>query len=747
MKRIIKKTALSVACVTAGIAGCAEPTELANDVQTPFEDLQLTGGKADQVANARLIDDIDLDSMIQGKFDRRVRVYGFTFEAKAGAQVKVDLRTKAGSDSLDAQSGQALDTVAAIYGPIVGDSKGRKLAASDDTDEGVEANLPELTVPQDGKYLVIFSTWNDPGAGEYEVEVACSGTNFQCMRPVQQGVCLPGTQYIQGQTVVGDETWARCNVVLLENTIVEEGATLTINPGVTVKGNFLGEGSYGQVGLQVDGTLQAVGTESHPVVFTALRDGWKGLTLNGDHNTLQTAFVEKAAVGVEVKGSHNRFEHLDINTGALGMRFNADSLENTLRHVRIEAVESGIDQRGNAQLDGEDVILIGKGADQGTGLDAEATGLSRIDGAIITGFRTGLHFDNAEYEFEDTTVAGNGTGVSVTGPDGGVHPQFECPAMPAATTPSRPRPSIPQPWPRDPKFVNCDIVNNADEGVHISAPQLVVIERSNIEGNGAGVVIEADSLHQESRINANNILGNGDTWQVDTWHINGTLDISGNFWNRISDPELSSSWRTEHSVANACRTVRSNMNGCTWRSPNYICGPYTCTRGAGNDWNCSAPNVTTAWEGEVSFTGFAPERLDVGVNLEGLSNDISKIRGDLGLDAAPVVVTEPTAAGTLIINEIDYDQPGADDGEFIELYNPGASAVQLAGFAVELVNGSNGEVYHRVPLSTGVQGPNSGFLQAGGYLVIGREKVLDALSADVLRVALTHSIQNGSPDG
>ncbi len=749
MNRHIKHTALSLAFAATGLAGCAEPTQVNGaDVATPFDDLALSGGKADQVKNAHILDDIDLDSTIQGKFDPRVRVYGFTFEAKAGASVKVNLATQAGADSFDARFGEGLDTVAAIYGPIRGDDKGRKLAASDDTDAGVEADLPELLVPEDGRYLVIFSSWNDPGAGQYQVNLSCAGTNFQCMRPVEQGVCLPGTRYIQGQTVVGDETWSRCNIVLLENTLVEDGAVLTINPGVTVQGNFLGEGSYGDVALQVDGTLQAIGTDTHPIVFTALRDGWKGVQLNGDNHSVRHAFVEKAAVGFDVKGNNSRFEHVDINHGELGLRFGPESLDNRLDHVRIEAVDHGIAQGEAAVVNGEDVVILGKGADTGVGLDADATGASRIANAVVSGFRTGMHFDNAEYEFEDTTIAGNGKGVSVTGPDGGVHPGFTCPAMPAATTPSRPAPAPPRTWPRDPKFVSCDIVNNAEQGLHILAPQLVVIEGSNIEGNGAGLVIEADSLHEDSRINGSNVVGNGDTWQVDAWHINGVLDISGNFWDRISDPELSSSWRTEHTLTSACTSVRTNMNGCTWRNPVYTCGAYTCTRGTGSNWNCSAPDASTRWEGEVSFTGFAPERLPAGPDLDALSAAVSAARRDLGLDASSSTEPAPTAEGTLVINEIDYDQPGADDGEFIELYNPGDEAVALDGFVVELVNGANGEVYHSVSLSTGIEGAGDvRTLQPKGYLVIGRRKVLDALPADVLRTELTRSIQNGSPDG
>lgn len=73
----------------------------------------------------------------------------------------------------------------------------------------------------------------------------------------------------------------------------------------------------------------------------------------------------------------------------------------------------------------------------------------------------------------------------------------------------------------------------------------------------------------------------------------------------------------------------------------------------------------------------------------------------------------------LVINEIDYDTPGPSDAaEFIEILNPGASAVDLSGYRIELVDGSGGEVYASY---TG-----SGQLGAGKYFVIGDTAVIQS---------------------
>ena len=81
----------------------------------------------------------------------------------------------------------------------------------------------------------------------------------------------------------------------------------------------------------------------------------------------------------------------------------------------------------------------------------------------------------------------------------------------------------------------------------------------------------------------------------------------------------------------------------------------------------------------------------------------------------------PPPSGGLVINEIDYDQVGADTGGFVEIANTTGSAIVLDGTALVLVNGGDGTEYSRISLT--------GSLAAGGYL------------------ALDIEAQNGAPDG
>ncbi|MBX7193919.1 MAG: lamin tail domain-containing protein [Sandaracinaceae bacterium] len=95
-----------------------------------------------------------------------------------------------------------------------------------------------------------------------------------------------------------------------------------------------------------------------------------------------------------------------------------------------------------------------------------------------------------------------------------------------------------------------------------------------------------------------------------------------------------------------------------------------------------------------------------------------------------------TPASHLVINEMDYDQMGADTAEFVELHNPTASAIDLTGHVLVAVNGlAAGAVeYSRVTLS--------GSLAAGGYLLV------TATGSTVPGATLTFpdTLQNG-PDG
>ena len=92
----------------------------------------------------------------------------------------------------------------------------------------------------------------------------------------------------------------------------------------------------------------------------------------------------------------------------------------------------------------------------------------------------------------------------------------------------------------------------------------------------------------------------------------------------------------------------------------------------------------------------------------------------------------------VVINEIDYDQPGTDTSEFIELFNSSSSAVLLDNYFVDLINGSNSSSYRTIDLS--------GFsIDANGYFVMCGDASLVA-NCDYSFTTTNSWFQNGSPD-
>ncbi|MBP6511420.1 MAG: lamin tail domain-containing protein [Bacteroidia bacterium] len=99
------------------------------------------------------------------------------------------------------------------------------------------------------------------------------------------------------------------------------------------------------------------------------------------------------------------------------------------------------------------------------------------------------------------------------------------------------------------------------------------------------------------------------------------------------------------------------------------------------------------------------------------------------------------AQSTLVINEVDYDQPSVDSAEFIELYNASPSGINLGDYTVLLFNGnaSSNSFYDSFPLPSQV-------LNSGDYFVICGGSGLVPNCDMVLANKFANIIQNGFPD-
>jgi hypothetical protein len=97
-----------------------------------------------------------------------------------------------------------------------------------------------------------------------------------------------------------------------------------------------------------------------------------------------------------------------------------------------------------------------------------------------------------------------------------------------------------------------------------------------------------------------------------------------------------------------------------------------------------------------------------------------------------------TASATVVINEIDYDQPSTDAAEFIELKNVGTAPVNLGTYLVVLINGNGDTIYETFNLPAVDLAP-------GDYFVICANPATTP-ECDLDVSPDTNLIQNGPPD-
>ncbi|MDH3529482.1 MAG: lamin tail domain-containing protein, partial [Acidobacteriota bacterium] len=145
------------------------------------------------------------------------------------------------------------------------------------------------------------------------------------------------------------------------------------------------------------------------------------------------------------------------------------------------------------------------------------------------------------------------------------------------------------------------------------------------------------------------------------------------------------------------------------------------------------------WDGGPSFPD--PNGASMSLVGPGLDNNVGANwceaptpfgAGDRG---TPGAANDCPIGPPLVINEIDYDQPGLDLAEFIEIKNTGNSIESLSGVTLLLVNGATGASYGSFPLP-------SVSLAPGDYFVV----CTNAATVQNCDLDVLSSIQNGSPD-
>ncbi|HJX53024.1 MAG TPA: hypothetical protein VJ801_09695, partial [Polyangia bacterium] len=183
---------------------------------------------------------------------------------------------------------------------------------------------------------------------------------FTSVRPATAQTPVPGG-------TLGDTTWTAAGspYIVSGGLTVAAGATLTVEPGVTVQ--------FDGYWLTVDGTLIAVGTAAAPIVIKGLSDTpgyWDGITIEGDSGNINTG---------------SRLAYVTLSDGKPNL---------TLFYAHVTVANSVI---SNSSSDG---------------IYGEQAGVADVSATSFTGNQGyGLSFDDGSVDpaLASITMSGNGT--------------------------------------------------------------------------------------------------------------------------------------------------------------------------------------------------------------------------------------------------------------------------------------------------------------------------------------------------
>lgn len=168
-------------------------------------------------------------------------------------------------------------------------------------------------------------------------------------------------QVVVSSNITTNTTWTKNNTYLLQGFIyVKDGATLTIEPGTTIKGDKVTKGTL----IVTRGSkIIANGTADEPIVFTSNESSptygdWGGLIILGN-GTTNTSFQGQSGCG-EIEGGVNNANGDGLYGGGCGGgTANAADNSGTLRYVRIEY--PGIAFQPNNEINGLTMGAVGSG--------------------------------------------------------------------------------------------------------------------------------------------------------------------------------------------------------------------------------------------------------------------------------------------------------------------------------------------------------------------------------------------------